>query len=249
MPQPEPDRQVDHDDIQYAVNTTLASLTLYTAPGGVQPFRTRFDDLRGVIGPVVAAGRDGDEPLRVTWWTLSNRTGGVLMLLPDVFVRTALIDYSITARPGQGHAMLAAQGFLVLADADAVPLHFTNVSPTEQHDSERYYGNRLWIPNGATAREAAGTAARFAGVIDAAVTLASFHTQLEAEAEIKSGQLKPGQRVKGPSGLSIFYTSTTSEDHLCGLRVRWVLAPGGSDMPTIDIDNGPGGHQQSYEQG
>lgn len=241
----------DEDEWHADVDTLLVSLLTYTAPGGTQPFLTRFDDLKGVLGPVVRAGRGDSQLMRVSWWTLHDRTGGVVALLPEGYVRRALHGYEARAPPLPGSPLLAAQGFLVLADADALPLVLPNVDARVKHTNDeerdeavRAFGRRLWIPNGATAAERHVALAGLEEVPNVATALATFRTQLDTDAALSGGELVPGHRVTGLPGLTVFYTSTVSDDGLSGLRVRWVRRDRAPHMPTLDIDT----HEQGVRQ-
>ena len=46
---------------------------------------------------------------------------------------------------------------------------------------------------------------------------------------------------------TIFHTTTSSQDHLIGIKVRWVLAADRPTMPTLDADTGDGGAGLVYE--
>ena len=86
------DLQLTEDDLQYDVMTTLATLLMHTQPGGAQPYKTQLESMRGVVGPVVLAGRGDNEPMRVTWWTLADAPS-LVVLLPEAYVRLYLADY------------------------------------------------------------------------------------------------------------------------------------------------------------
>lgn len=239
------DLQAEADELQDDVSTTLASLVAYTAPGGDEPFKTRFNDLKGTLGPVVMGGGDGKEPLRVTWWTVPDRTGGVLMLLPESYVRHVLAVYNVRARTSHGEPLLCATGFLVLADADALHINFGGVQPGEVEEMRRSFGKRLWIPNGATARDAAAAVEGLSKSPEAAEGLKSFRTQMDSDAAQSSAMLMPGDRVPATGERTVYYTLGTSEDHLSGLRVRWILPE--PTAPTLVVDAFEGGAQLAYE--
>lgn len=240
----------DEDELQWEVDRTVESLATYEV-GGQTPFRDpeTFGTLKGVLGPVVHAGRDNAQPMRAVWWTLAARPGGVLMLLPEAYVRMAIESYPAQTPTAHGSAFLCVQGFLVLADADALPLTFGDrVEPGEALEEARALGARLWIPNGATAAEAHHALAD----VDAAATIAgplpSFRTRRDSDAARVTTELVPGRRIKGTPGRTIYYTSTSSEDTLSGLRVRFLRREDSrGTWLTLDVDTHADGAQLSYE--
>jgi len=241
------DLHTDEDELQAEVETTLVSLLTYEAAGGVQPFLTRFDDLKGALGPVVFGGREGAQPMRATWWTVPDRTGGVLMLLPEAYVQMAMKGYPLQAPTTHSRAFLCAQSLLVLADADALPMRFEGVEPGEYDAELRAFGKRLWIPNGATEREAREAVSLLDGVPKAAEPLPTHRLQRDADQASARVELSPGQRVPTASARTVYYTSTSSDDGLSGLRVRWTRRAAAPHLPTLDVDSGEGGTQLAYE--
>ena len=239
-PAPLPDVQLTLDDLQYDVWTTLATLAVIKH-GGVEgsPSR-RLQQLSGVLGPVVLAGRANNEPMRVSWWTPSEGTP-VLMLLPEAYVQIALIDYDSKRTTGQGQALLCSQGFLVLANADEVPIEFAGVTASELDGERAAFGPRLWSMRGTppdpALPELHEAPAPRGGLV-------SYRTQTDADADCTRGLLDPGVRVGTSPTHSVFYTKTTSDDQLSGLRVRWTVA----DRPTLDVDTFEGGQQLAYER-
>ena len=198
-PTPALDLQTDEDELQWEVETTIASLALYKT-GGETPFRDpdTFDALKGVLGPVVYGGRGDTQPMRVVWWTLAARPGGVLMLLPEAYVRMAIEGYPTRSPTAHGRAFLCVQGFLVLADADALPLQFgDSIGPEEALEEARALGTRLWIPNGATAAEAHHALADVSTAPKLAAPLPTFRTRRDSDTAHASAELVPGTRVPG----------------------------------------------------
>lgn len=246
-PPPVLDLHTDEDELQAEVETTLVSLLTYAAPDGTQPFLARFDDLQGVVGPVVLGGRDDAQPMRCVWWALPDRAGGVLMLLPEAYVQMAMEGYAAQTPSTHGQSYLASQGFLALADADALPMQFSGVEPTEYDAELSAFGRRLWIPNGATEREASEAAVAVDSAPKAAAAVPTFRLQRDAELAQSGGALVPGARIPSAAARSTWFTSASSDEALSGLRVRWVRSATAPHLPTLDVDTYGGGAQLAYE--
>jgi len=78
----------------------------------------------------------------------------------------------------------------------------------------------------------------------AADGLVAYRTQSDADAARSRELVAPGRRLAGRAERAVFYTSTTSDDALGGLRVRWTSVDG---KPALDVDTGEGGAQLAYE--
>ena len=244
---PRLDLHANASELQWEVEQTVLSLLTYTAGDFSQPFLTRFDDLRGVLGPVVLAGRDGARPMRTVWWTLPDRAGGALMLLPEPYVQLATAEHHAHTPPAHGGPLLAAQGFLVLADADALPMTLSGVRPEELEPERRAFGHRLWIPNGATAAESQAAVAALQAVKRADDAVATFRTQRDLDTARAAAGPTPGARVPDTPGRTVWLTRATSSDALNGLRVRLTKRPAPPHMPTLDVDDYEGGLQTLFE--
>lgn len=236
--EPAIDTQHAFEDWEDDVKQTLLSLVVHRLPNGMQPYMTRVTKMRGVLGPVLLAGRGDRESMRVVHWTVDDQPR-VTMLLPDSYVRTVLSDYNTGARPAEGQALLAAQGFYVLPRVDEVPLVLERFTEAEL-DSERIkYGPRLWIHSKArmpmtTELPDAPTRA-----------MVVYRTQLDADrTPSEADGVLPGTRVVADATAQIYYTSTTSDDLLCGLRVCW---NGNAGLPMLSVDTLEGGAQLAYE--
>ena len=216
------------------VKQTLLSLVVHRLPNGTQPYMTTVTQMRGVLGPVLLAGRNDRERMRVVHWTADEQPR-VTMLLPDNYVRIVLEDYNIHARTSHGRALLATQGFYALHRADEVPLVFEYLTEAEL-DSERCkHGPRLWIHSKARVVPMMAELPQVP-TRDAVV----YRTQLEADRKslgrgIDGGveALPPGKRVVADATTQFFFVSTSSEDPFCGLRVCWA---GNEGSPVLSVD-------------
>ena len=244
QPPPTLDLHTDEDELQYEVETTLLSLLKWRDPGGAQPFLAASDVLKGVLGPVLTAGRGGRQPMRLVTWSIPGADGGappVRMLLPETYVRAALADYASDAPARPGEALLVAQGFLTLRDTDAMPLLFEHLRPEEYDDERRAFGDRLWRAGAATSARAADAAP------ERGRPPTAFRTPRDALVATTAHVLAPGLRVAPPPEAT-YYVSCTSDDALCGLRVRWTWRHTAPHSPTLDVDtHGPDGLQLRYE--
>lgn len=212
------DRTPTIAELQFDVSSTLGSLvqhseraTALTLP--VHPW-ANFGRLRGHLGPCVCGGRGNKEVLRVVQWSGPGMPDA-LMLLPEAYVRYVLKD--VFREAASTHDSCAVSGFLVLKDADIVPMRVPNVSEAEQLHANESIGTRIWKLPGKPRDE--GNAMKDIAAAPATLT--------------------PGQGVNSPTGSHIFYTYTTFADPLAGLVVKWVFAPGKTrdarDMPTLDL--------------
>lgn len=223
------DRQLTHADLQEDVSLTLATLI----KSGLQGFAT----MRGVVGPMVLAGRDKEELLRCIEWTDAESPGNesVVMLLPESYMRVVFPDYN--GPDFKWNQWLG--GFLCLSNASAIPLHVEGCQ-AEADDVNAMLGTRLWKTARSVLRsEAAIQAVKLADVV--AETM-GYMTQQEAARNPE----RVGAQISS-STHTIFYTNTSAKDHLTGLRVRWVFAADRPSMPTLDADNRDGGGQLEYE--
>lgn len=230
---PSPDVELTFDQLQYDVlcTTRTAIALLKRAEDVEMP--------RGVLGPVVLAGRSNNEPMRVSWWTSAEGTP-LLMLLPEAYVHIALKDYDSKHVAGQRQALLCSQGFLVLANEDEVPIKFAvaGLTASEPDGKRAALGPRLWHVRETAINSALLELHDAPAPRDGRV---SYRTQTDAEADWARGLLKVGARVGTSRTHSVFYTNTTSEDQLSGLRVRWT----GPYWPVLDVDTV---QESSYER-
>jgi hypothetical protein len=151
-------------------------------------------------------------------------------------VQEVLRDYNAVH---SSSALLAAQGFLVLPRADEIAINFDGLSPVELESERTLFGPRLWIhgvPNGMPTRELPMPPAR---------SMIVYRTQLDADTVLKPNDLRlPGTRVASDAAAHVYYVATTSDDLLCGMRVRWTRA---GEQPFLDADTIDGGSQVAYE--
>lgn len=212
-------------DMQCDVSLTLQSLVSKTP--------LRVDSMRGVVGPVVVAGRGDATPMRVVEWTSpaapSNR---VLMLLPETYVRVVLADYEASdATPIQWLYTVVC-----VDNASVIELCPDGRCQEEAEDFVRCRGARLWrlppkpadVASCIDAVQRAGSATR---------TL-RFRTQQEAAQAASVDDA----RVRSPTH-TIFRTVTTSADPFSGLRVRWTPASDKSGPHILEADTREGGSQ------
>jgi hypothetical protein len=239
-PLPSLDVQLTLDDLQYDVWSTLATLALYaqkereaTALGLLQQFR-------GVLGPVVLAGRGNNESMRVSYW-IKNNGAPMIMLIPEAYVQVVLADYNSKRPSGHGQALLCSQGFLVLSNVRQVPIEFSGLTPSELDGERVAFGPRLWSVShesmDSVLPELHSNPEQRNGLV-------AYRTQSDADAEWTRGLLQPGARVGTSATHSIFYTNTTSDDQLSGLRVCWAAG----DRPVLDVDTVSHGAQSVYER-
>jgi len=222
------DRQLTISDLQYDVSLTLASLISQT--------QSKFETLKGVIGPVVLAGRNDDEPMRcIEWVDPLKPTEHVLMLLPESYVRLTFPDYN---GPEFGSVQWLSS-FLCLNNSHAIPLQVKGCQ-AEADEVVSQMGTRLWrLP---LADSNSSTVMPTLQRADVARSTMYYKTQQDAARSTE----KAGLRFWS-STHTLFYTNTSSKDHLTGLRVRWVFAADRPQMPTLDADNRSGGAQLEYE--
>lgn len=232
-PHPLLDNQLSFDDLQYDVSIALATLLTHTLQGGAQPYLKALNKLRGVLGPVVLAGRGNNEPMRVTYWTLDDAPPAT-MLLPEGYVQEVLADYNVASG---NRAMLTTRGFLVLPRADEVPIGFAGLSEAELDSERSLFGARLWIqakprmpPSIELPQSPVGS-------------MVAYRTQADANAK-PNPLLVPGARIAADATSQVYFVATTSEDQLCGLRVCWSNADG---RPILDVNTFAGGNQVAYE--
>ena len=90
----------------------------------------------GVLGPMVKAGRDGREVLRLVWWE------DVLTLLPEGFLRTALKLYN--SRPPPTRVAGAVISAITLTTADILEMEFPGISEAEAVEFRKEVGPRIW---------------------------------------------------------------------------------------------------------
>ena len=236
-PMPALDVQLTLQDVEYDTFVTLATLKTRNVASSLEL-------LKGVIGPIILAGRGDEEPMRVTQWR-TNQQENLVLLLPESYVQFVLSDYATAHGTQHGKPLICSQGFLALANADVVPVEFSNLTDVEQPDERDRFGARIWRVPKTTGAGAGLALDGLRNLPDALSGLAAYRTQLDADADSFRLLLRPGQRVGTSSTHSVFYTSTVSNDALCGLLVRWSLDGG---RPTLDSDTEAGGLQTAYEK-
>lgn len=217
------DRQLTHADLQYDVSLTLASLLSQTPH--------KFESLKGVIGPIILAGRDDNEPMRVIEWQTASKDT-LVMLLPETYMQIAFADYNNGSDAGTSVPQWLSS-FLCLENKNIIPLK-VNGCAAEAEDIVAQMGPRLWrLPS------------QNESVIDTEAVMQALHrvetvqenlvytTQQDARL---TQQVEYGKRVSNTTTgtHSVFFTTTPSNDHLTGLRVRWVFAADRPTMPTLD---------------
>ena len=214
------DRTPTVAELQFDVSSTLGSLVQHTerATALTPPAHpwANFGKLRGLLGPCVCGGREGKEVLRVVQWSGPGMPDA-LMLLPEAYVRYVLQDMFQEVSSTRSSEACAVSGFLVLDDADIVPMRVPGVSEAEQLHANESVGARIWkLPLKAQESDDA-----MMDILAAPATLT------------------PGTRVDSLPTRHTFYTFTNLNDPLAGIRVKWVFAPGESrdarDMPTLDV--------------
>lgn len=222
------DRQLTVADTLYDVSLTLASLLSKSS--------CKFDTLRGVIGPLVLAGRDYSEPMRVVEWSDYNQNESVLMLLPETYMQLVFPDYN-------GPTFDTVQwlsGFVCVSNSNVIELNADGRCHAEADEMVEALGPRLWrLPPVTKDWDMAVQAIKLSDVTHETMR---YHTQQEAAKSVETS----GKRIHS-STHTIFRTTTSSKDHLTGLRVRWVFAADRPTMPTLDADNRDGGAQLEYE--
>ncbi|MBE36406.1 MAG: hypothetical protein CMI16_12765 [Opitutaceae bacterium] len=222
------DRSVDIEDLQDDVSCVLATLVQHTEQSGPlfassKPFERTWGSLVGTLGPTVRGGRGGRELLRAVHWAAAEapEVPEVLTLLPEAYVRYLFKDYD---HDGASDCAGCVSGFLVLPDEDIVPLRIPWMSELEADEEAGARGARVWKLSGSRADP---------GVYK------------DATAAWK--ETAPGRAIES-SGRHVWHTQTSSKDRLAGLYVRFTLAPGGVDMPTLDTDGRQGGKQWNVER-
>lgn len=234
-------------ELQYDVSCTLSSLVQYAdrAQGALEPPShpwANFGSMKGVLGPCVVGGREGQEVLRVIWWT-SESAPSVTLLLPEAYVRHVLSDYYQDRLGLVSLGLRAVSGFLALSDEDEIPVRFPDLSEAEQSYAVQAFGSRIWRTGHGSASSRGSCAGALADMQSAPASWRSLLSYaVDGADSASSDALRPGQRVHTSSGSTIFYVHTTSADALMGLNVRWVFAPKegtdvARDMPTLDVAN------------
>ena len=243
------DRSLNATDFQYDVNLTLSTLLTFEV-GGRKPYERSFSSMRGVVGPCVLAGRDGGEWLRAIFWSTGVDDGGVLMLLPELYLQFMLQAYLETMQESWDDPPCTfVQGFMVLPNKDVLPIHVPGVTHAEQQQTAASMGPRIWRLS----------LSEFDGAADDVKYRTSAASEIQAAppvwrdlvqfavGEDKSEKLKPGEKVHGNGERTSFFTSTPYSDSLSGLLVRWTLATSQSNLPTITVDNETGAEEtQGY---
>lgn len=252
-PRPRLDLTPTLEDWQFDVNCTLASLIQARPVGYVDsPWAHTFSQMVGTLGPTIRAGRDGQELLRMSTWTLPGSPHDppeVIVLLPEAYLRFVLADYASAAQ--RSSCTTCVRGFVTLPDELALTMVVPGVSDAEALEAARSLGKRLWrMPKPGTpfhsevARRNASNVDRMSLQRPEWQTLLQYDTNDPRVQE----QIAPGQPLPPTSGASIFYTSLCSDDPLAGLRIRWVFAPGTPRTPTLDVANRPGDILRQFER-
>ena len=248
---PAPDGHTDEDELQADVEKTLVSLLTYEeGPRGDKPFLDAElkGELKGLLGPVVMGGRNDAQPMRASWWTVPGRAGGVLMLLPEAYVRIALEGYAVDAPTPSSRALLCTQGLLAAPEIE-VPMRFDGVDPGEYDAELVRFGKRLWLSKGAPTADAAKRVAALDGAPRVAAPPPTYRMQRDAEQAESSSELRSAQRVPVASKQPVWMTMLTTGQTLSNRRVRWVRRDAPPHLPTLDVDTfEPGGAELPYER-
>lgn len=239
------ERNVPFSKLQFDVSVALASLLEFKDhmardPMKRTPFKNAVHNLKGVLGPCVKMGVEG-QTHRVVWWNARGVAGGVIMLMPELYMRLAFPDYLTSpGHHGEGPCAVSC-GFLALSFKDVVPLqvqglHVEEVEPRvfwmrdSQHWSDATTGDALDAMK--AARDARGHLMRLV-------------TQEQANSPIG---LQPGQELGDSSLYKLYYYSSGNNDELAGMRVRVTFANGNRAAPTLDADlSGESGLQVPFE--
>jgi hypothetical protein len=268
------DRSISLLDWQFDVGCTLSALVQYTETDLLEnklnpskPWERMFGTMSGTIGPLIRAGRDDSELLRAVWWstrkgrhhTNSKEAGldaetpqeepsppDVLTLLPEAYLRHVLVDYYMDTQPDPSGWRCAGvvSGFLVLPDDAIVPMRVPGLSASEELDAAKAMGARIWRLSRCELREATqNTNER----VDTLKQMMEAPPEWTRGGSSEQKLLTPGMQINSVAGKHIFYTSTSTRDPLTGLALRWTFAPGGPVLPTLDVDNAPGGQQATLE--
>ena len=236
------DRSVDIEDLQDDVSCVLATLVQHTEQSGPlfapsKPFERTWGSLVGTLGPTVRGGRGGRELLRAVHWAAAEAplVPEVLTLLPEAYVRYLFKDYD---HDGASDCAGCVSGFLVLPDEDIVPLRIPWMSELEADEEAGARGARVWKLSGARVDP---------GVYKDATAAAPEWKEMLGFGEKLDRPPAPGRAIES-SGRHVWHTQTSTKDRLAGLYVRFTLAPGGVDMPTLDTDGRQGGKQWNVER-
>lgn len=173
-----------------------------------------LEGLKGVLGPVVLAGRDGREPMRVSAWRESSDTPWIVILLPNSYITHVLSDYAVLGRESHGTPLLSVASTLVLNASDEMPISF------EDDDERARFGPRVWVLRSEPSNVPDGPAPMPPTI---------FKTQQDAQREVDAVD----QRVVVTDDRVVFFTTTISDDAFSGLRVRWT----GGATPVLDMDD------------
>lgn len=135
---PHPDlleRNVPFNELQLDVSIALASLLEFKdnlALDRLQstPFKNGVQNLKGILGPCVKMGVAG-QAHRVVWWKSRGVQGGVIMMLPELYVRLAFTDYLVGSGQHTEGARAVCCGYLSLDTRDVVPLNVKGIHVEE----------------------------------------------------------------------------------------------------------------------
>ena len=241
------ERSVPFNKLQFDVSVALASLLVYRDamardPLRLTPFKNAMHNLRGVLGPCVRTGID-EQTHRVVWWTAPGVAGGVVMLLPELYVRKAFPDYTVgSEQHGPGPCAVAC-GFLALSTKDVVPLKVRDIE-VEETEPRVFWMRESQHWSDATTGEAL---AAMQNAMDARGHLMRLVTREQADSPVG---LSPGQELGDSSLYRLYYYSSSSNEGLPGLRVRITFANGNRAAPTLDADtdtSGESGLQTPFE--
>jgi hypothetical protein len=139
------DRSLSLEEVQIDVDIVFSTL--------FQTLWIKNVETRGHIGPVVRAGRDNKELMRVVWWD-----DDVITLLPEAYIRAVLEEAAQISIPQS--AVVAVVGNLLISRAggEVVPLKLGQLSPAEEIDERLEMGARIWKLIQHTSDETDGTA-------------------------------------------------------------------------------------------
>lgn len=187
----------------------------------------------GVVGPCVV---DGDAPgcvLRATWWLAPDAEEGVLMLLPETFLRSCLDEYTRPLERPHGTAALSTEGLLVLPDERRVS------AADEGEDPPLVW--RLAVDAKGTAPAPGldthrGALKNFADAPLVSPALPRRATQQYTSAAVETQrQLHSGTPIEAQLAARLYYVVSDAESALEGLRIRWIDAEAAKGMPLVDV--------------
>lgn len=231
------DRTISASSYINVVKITLDTLRSHVVDHG-QPYSRVWGDMKGTIGPVVKTAGVKEEWLRVVHWAPSQDIG-VITLLPEAYIQYMLQDYNYETR---SDATSFSCGILSLPNANSIPI-VENVTGIEQDAARERYGLRIWkdISFTETLQNNSDVLRR----MQSALPVWKDFTSLRIDPTNTAPN--PGEEFQTSPTHTSWYTSTSSNDTLAGIVVKWVFAEANAQMPTLAVDSGIDGDQAVYE--